>query len=40
LELLRSIDEIELKKIGSNMNSVAEKNYTWEKISQQYSELF
>lgn len=40
LELLRSVDKIELKKIGSKMKSVAEENYTWGKISEQYSELF
>jgi glycosyltransferase involved in cell wall biosynthesis len=40
LLLLSNIDNEELVKVGSDMQNVAKENYTWEKISQQYSELF
>ncbi|MDI3312347.1 MAG: DUF1972 domain-containing protein [Thermoanaerobacterium sp.] len=40
VELLNSLDENELQKIAVNMRDFALKNYTWEKISQQYAELF
>jgi len=40
IELLKNMDEVKLKKIGYNMIKLAKENYTWEKISQQYSKLF
>jgi len=40
LGLLRSIDAAELKENSASMKRVAEENYTWDKIAQQYAELF
>ncbi len=40
VELLKNIDEDKLKTIAGDMLIVAKENYTWEKISQQYSKLF
>jgi len=40
LELLKNINDDELKKVADDMQEVAKKNYTWKKISEQYAELF
>ncbi len=40
LFLLKNIDDEELKSIANDMLIVAKENYTWEKISQEYSKLF
>ena len=40
LELLRSLNDENLRKVAINMRMIAEKNYTWKKISDQYSKLF
>ena len=40
LELLRSIDGESLQKVAIDMKMIAEKNYTWKRISENYSKLF
>jgi len=40
IELLKNINEKNIKKIAVNMRILAEENYTWSKISKQYSKLF
>jgi glycosyltransferase involved in cell wall biosynthesis len=40
LKLLENIDEDKLKIVAQSMKLVAMKNYTWEKISNEYSRLF
>jgi glycosyltransferase involved in cell wall biosynthesis len=40
IELLENIDNESLQKVAVNMKVIAEENYTWEKISEQYSKLF
>lgn len=40
LELLKHIDEDELKNVANDMKSVAMKTYTWKKISENYANLF
>ncbi len=40
IKLLKSTDKETLQKIATDMKTVAEKNYTWQKISEQYSKLF
>jgi glycosyltransferase involved in cell wall biosynthesis len=40
LVLLDNINDADLGSIASNMKEIAKENYTWEKISQQYSALF
>jgi len=40
LELLKNINDDELKIVAEDMQQVAKENYTWEKISEQYAELF
>jgi len=38
--LLNKIDNEKLKSVAADMKTVAEENYTWKKISEQYSKLF
>ncbi len=40
VKLLENIDGDTLQKVAIDMKIVAEKNYTWQKISEQYSKLF
>jgi len=40
IELLKSTDKETLQKVATNMKIVAEENYTWKKISEQYSKIF
>jgi glycosyltransferase involved in cell wall biosynthesis len=40
VKLLENIDDENLQKVAVNMKVIAEENYTWEKISEQYSKLF
>ena len=40
VNLLENIDDDKLQSIAKDMKTVAEKNYTWEKISEKYSKLF
>jgi len=40
LELLKNINDDELKKVADDMQQVAKENYTWKKISEQYADLF
>jgi glycosyltransferase involved in cell wall biosynthesis len=40
IELLKNTDKEKLQEIATNMKIVAEENYTWKKISEQYSKLF
>jgi len=40
LELLKNINDDELKIVAEDMQQVAKENYTWEKISEQYADLF
>lgn len=40
IELLKNTNENELKNIGKSMIEVSNENYTWEKISQKYANLF
>lgn len=38
--LLKNISTDELVNIGTNMKKTAQENYTWERISNQYAQLF
>lgn len=40
IELLRNMNDDELKNIGKYMEKVSNENYRWEKISQQYANIF
>lgn len=40
IELLKNINDNELENIGKYMTEVSNENYTWEKISLQYANLF
>jgi len=40
VELLKNIDDNKLKSVAIDMKNVARDNYTWKKISEQYSKLF
>jgi len=40
LELLKNINDGELKKVADDMQEVAKNNYAWETISKEYAELF
>jgi glycosyltransferase involved in cell wall biosynthesis len=40
ISLLKNIDEKKLKTVANDMLNIAKENYTWEKISQEYSKLF
>ena len=40
IELLKNTNDNELENIGKYMAEVSNENYTWEKISQQYTNLF
>lgn len=40
IELLRNMNDDELKNIGKYMRKVSDENYIWEKISQQYANIF
>ena len=40
IELLKNINDNELENIGKYMAEVSNENYTWEKISKQYANLF
>lgn len=40
LELLKNINDDDLRNMAEDMQQVAKENYTWKKISEQYGELF
>jgi glycosyltransferase involved in cell wall biosynthesis len=40
LELLGNIDKNDIQNIATEMKKIAEENYTWGKISEQYAKLF
>jgi len=40
IELLKKIDSFNLKGIGKDMKDIATKNFTWNKITAQYHQLF
>ncbi|MGE0090604.1 MAG: DUF1972 domain-containing protein [Bacteroidales bacterium] len=39
-ELVNSVNSSELESLAKDMKEIADEHYTWEKISQQYLELF
>ena len=39
-ELLNNLNQVDLKTIGNEMKSIAEQNYTWNKITNSYHQLF
>ncbi|MCY2687791.1 DUF1972 domain-containing protein [Salinimicrobium sp. TH3] len=39
ISLLRSSNEIQLKKIGKKMNAIAVEHYTWKKVSESYARI-
>ena len=40
VELLNNLNNIDLKTIGNEMKTIAEQNYTWNKITNSYHQLF
>jgi glycosyltransferase involved in cell wall biosynthesis len=40
IELIKTATEKDLKLLGGEMGKIARENYTWEKVSQQYQEVF
>lgn len=40
IKLINTTNEKELKVLGKKMGEIAKMNYTWEKISQQYANVF
>ena len=40
VKLLENMNDVKLKRVADDMENIARDNYTWSKISEQYSELF
>lgn len=40
INLLETVDDIQLNRIAEEMQKVAKEKYTWEKIAEQYAKLF
>lgn len=40
VELLNNLNQVDLKTIGNEMKKIAEQNYTWNKITKSYHQLF
>ncbi len=40
VRLIQNISEPEIQKLGNEMKAIADKEYTWQKIANQYLELF
>jgi glycosyltransferase involved in cell wall biosynthesis len=40
VELLNNLNQVDLKTIGNEMKNIAEQNYTWNKITNSYHQLF